>query len=142
MGKLGEFVKSKHTHRRESGQELIEFSLVLVVLLLIIFGIFDIGRIFHATVVLTNAARSGARYGARDPSNFSALRTAVKNETNETGILVTDADIGITCTLISGACASGFSITVTVNYKYTPSLGFAFPNQSFNLSRSVEMLVP
>lgn len=43
------------------GQSLVEFSLVLIPLLLILLGIIQMGLVFNAQVTLTNAAREGAR---------------------------------------------------------------------------------
>ncbi len=45
----------------ERGAELVEFALVMPLLLLIMFGIFDFGLLFQRYEVLTNAAREGAR---------------------------------------------------------------------------------
>ena len=49
--------------RREDsrGQSLVEFSLVLIPLLLILLGIIQMGLVFNAQVTITNAAREGAR---------------------------------------------------------------------------------
>jgi len=43
------------------GQSLVEFSLVLIPLLLILLGIIQMGFVFNAQVTITNAAREGAR---------------------------------------------------------------------------------
>ncbi len=43
------------------GQSLVEFSLVLIPLLLILLGIIQMGLVFNAQVTITNAAREGAR---------------------------------------------------------------------------------
>ncbi|GLZ30130.1 hypothetical protein Lesp02_23200 [Lentzea sp. NBRC 105346] len=40
---------------------MVEFALVLPLLLLLVCGIVDLGRALHAQVVLTQAAREGAR---------------------------------------------------------------------------------
>lgn len=45
----------------ESGAVLVEFALTLPLLLLLIVGIFDFGRLFQEYAVVTNAAREGAR---------------------------------------------------------------------------------
>lgn len=50
--------------KKESGQALVEFALVLIPLLILIFGAIEFGRIFHATHVITSAAREGARAAA------------------------------------------------------------------------------
>jgi hypothetical protein len=43
------------------GQSLVEFSLVLIPLLLLLLGIIQMGLVFNAQVTITNAAREGAR---------------------------------------------------------------------------------
>ena len=52
------------TRRRERGQGLTEFAIVLPVFLLIIFGIIDLGRVVWALDNLANAAREGAHYAS------------------------------------------------------------------------------
>lgn len=43
----------------EEGQNLVELAAVVPLLLIIIFGIFDFGRLYHAHVTIANAAREG-----------------------------------------------------------------------------------
>jgi Flp pilus assembly protein TadG len=50
--------------RGSRGQSLVEMALTLPLLLLLVFGIIEFGRILNAYIVVTNAAREGARYGA------------------------------------------------------------------------------
>ncbi len=47
--------------RRSAGQSLVEFALVLPVFILVLVGLFDLGRAVFAFNTLTNAAREGAR---------------------------------------------------------------------------------
>jgi Flp pilus assembly protein TadG len=49
---------------RERGQAMVEFSLVLTLMLVLIFGLIDFGRAYICYVEVTNAAREGARLGA------------------------------------------------------------------------------
>jgi len=49
---------------RADGQALVEFALVLPILVLILMGIIEFGRIFFAYLVITEMAREGARYAA------------------------------------------------------------------------------
>ena len=50
-------------HRqRRTGQTLAEFAITLPILLLLLFGIIEFGRIFQAWVTLQNSARAAARY--------------------------------------------------------------------------------
>ena len=46
------------------GQALVEFALSLVLLVLIAFGLIDLGRAFYFAVELKGAAREGARHGS------------------------------------------------------------------------------
>ena len=45
------------------GQTLVEFSLVLIIFLVILMGIFDLGRAVFQYTSITNGAREGARLG-------------------------------------------------------------------------------
>jgi hypothetical protein len=51
-----------HSHRRqERGAVAVEFALVLPILLTLVFGIIELGRLCNAQIVLSNAARKAAR---------------------------------------------------------------------------------
>ena len=62
-------VKQNQRFRCERGQALVEFALLVPVLLLLIFGAIEFGRVFHATHVITSAAREGARAAAVHKNN-------------------------------------------------------------------------
>ena len=49
--------------RGEGGQTIVEFALVAMVFFMLVFGIIDFSRLFHAWVTVEHAAREGARYG-------------------------------------------------------------------------------
>ncbi len=51
---------------RERGQALVEFAVILPIFLLIVFGVFDVGRAVYVNSVLSQAAREGARLGATE----------------------------------------------------------------------------
>ena len=59
-------MRTKNNHH---GQSMVEFALVLPLLLLLIIGAMDIGRLFYVKMVLTNAAREGANYMAFHPDD-------------------------------------------------------------------------
>jgi uncharacterized membrane protein len=50
--------------RPDRGAAAVELALVMPLLLLILFGIIDFGRMFNAQITLTQAAREGARAAA------------------------------------------------------------------------------
>ena len=47
---------------RRRGQTLAEFAISLPILLLLLFGILEFGRLFQSWVTIQNAARTAARY--------------------------------------------------------------------------------
>jgi len=48
--------------RRETGQTLIEFGMIVPIIILIIFGLIDLARLMQANVTIQEGARDGARY--------------------------------------------------------------------------------
>ncbi len=48
----------------QAGQELMEFALIIPIMALIIFGIFDLGRAVYYFSAISNSTREGARYGS------------------------------------------------------------------------------
>jgi Flp pilus assembly protein TadG len=69
------------SHRRQSdkGAAAVEFALVLPMLLLVIFGLIDFGRMLNAQITLTEAAREGARANALSSSVSSRVNLATQN---------------------------------------------------------------
>ena len=100
-----------HKGRETSGgQSLVEFTLVLPVLLVILAGLLDLGRLYYAYVAVTDAAAEGARYATMYPQDTSAIRTRASEATH--GPVQIDAD-QVTVE------RPGQSIKVTVNYSFT-----------------------
>src|SRR6188472_2359657 len=52
--------------RVSRGQSLVEFAMVLPILLLVVFGVFDVGRLVYTNSVLSQAAREGARLASTE----------------------------------------------------------------------------
>lgn len=49
---------------RERGGALVEFALILPLLILVLIGLVELGRLAYFTIEVTNAAHAGAQYGA------------------------------------------------------------------------------
>lgn len=80
------------------GNALIEFALVLPILLLVLFGITELGRMIMTTNVLNTASREGARLAAVSPMsdslNVQARVTQVLNAANvEPTSIVVEYDV-------------------------------------------------
>jgi Flp pilus assembly protein TadG len=131
------------------GQSMIEFALLLPILVLIIFGVLELGRAFFAFIAISNAAREGARvYTFRpDVTTVGDIQAAVNAEIG-TSPLVTQANIAsiqIACGSLYGqvppTCPKEQPVRVTVTYNHDLIFRFFFP-KTLTLRRSAEMMVP
>jgi Flp pilus assembly protein TadG len=66
--------------REQNGQALVEMALVIPLFLLLLFGVIEMGRIGHAYITISNAAREGARLATIGGSDIE-IREAVQNAT-------------------------------------------------------------
>jgi len=112
------------TRAGEAGQSLVEFALILPVLVLIVMGIVDLGRIFHTYEALANAAREGARYCALNPN---ASATNLRNRITGSGSGELDGKIAVATIAVNGtagaacpAASSGADVTVTLTTNFSP----------------------
>jgi Flp pilus assembly protein TadG len=70
---------TRSSSSRSQGQSLVEFALVLPLLLVVLFGILDFGRVIYAYNAISNAARTGARVAIVDQTE-SAIEAAARSE--------------------------------------------------------------
>jgi len=104
------------SRHRDRGATAVEMALVLPVLLMIVFGIIDFGRMFNAQVTLTEAAREGARAAAFDQSAEDRVRDVTGDDLEVT------VDDGPGCTGV----ATDVTVTVTHNFEFiTPFAALA-----------------
>jgi hypothetical protein len=138
------------------GQTLVEFALVLPLLLLIIFGVIDLGRAFYTSVVLSNMARTGARFAALNYSNTSILdlRSKIREEAlaegTSTGINTSLIKIHLIKEPFSGVLPDppvndlpeqGKPYTINVEYKFSLVLNILW-SDSITLSQANTMYIP
>jgi len=67
----------------QSGQALLEVALVTPMLLLLAVGIIEIGRYAYYSILVADAARAGAQYGAQNlatAADTAGIRTAAEND--------------------------------------------------------------
>jgi len=136
------------TWRKEEGQGLVEFALILMVLVLVVFGVLDLGRAFHSLITITNASREGARYLTKHPldndNDFAGTKNAAINEADGAIIVLTPDQVEVTLCLDEDAitgCDSGTPVRVEVSYSFEFMMGFFSP-ASVPLTHATEMIVP
>ena len=101
---------NKHNSLR--AQALVEFALLLPILLVLILGARDLGRVFYVKTVLTNAAREGANYLSRNHGDYANAWNAISTEGDSSGVTIAYDEVdwaGTDC------CAVGSPVTITID---------------------------
>ena len=137
--------------KSERGQSLTEFALVLVFLLSLLAGVFDLGRAFFAYIIIRDAAQEGAVFGAIAPKDdINAFSLAVADRvvaayvdpSNPSEVPIDVNVMNVQVDIIGSACSGpGNGVRVTVDYSLPvtmPFLGAIIGSQDVQLSTSVE----
>ena len=138
---------------RSRGQALAEFALVVPVFALIFLATLDLGRLFYASITLTNAAREAAFQASQTPSSYQAGQPCPADAIVDTSNLVicraileakssfvevSPAGVAMTCDPPGCVRAIGNTVSVTVSGQFvllTPMLApFVGGSQTFDLS--------
>lgn len=105
--------------RGADGQATVELAIVLLVLTTMVFGSLEIGRGLNTWVIVTQAAREGARTAAARCSVDPACVTDVQTRITESlAGLATPA--AARWTLAPGPYQAGNGVTVSVEYDVAP----------------------
>ncbi len=136
------------SRRNESGQALVEFSLAIIVFVVMLLGLFDLGR----GVYMYNGVSEAAREIARRTIVHPGIVLGATSETQaaidiQKGLIPELGDPVFACVDVAGAvvthtpCQSGDYVRVTIGASYAPLslLGIGGP---INLSSSASMLMP
>lgn len=115
---------------------------MLPLLILILFGAIDLGRVFHAAITITNAAREGARYIALHHDEIAAGKNQAVLEAQGAGITITVGDVSVNCPqTVLGECDRMQPVEVTVSYTFELIFSTVLPSATIDLQRTAEMLV-
>lgn len=143
--------QKRAVNNRQKGQGITEFALILVFLLILLAGVFDLGRAFFAYMIIRDAAQEGAVYGSIAPkSDLGAFNAAVVNRVevayldpsnpSESPLDINGVTVQVNI-IGSGCAAPGNSVRVTVDYEFPlamPFLGAIIGKQNIEMSASAE----
>jgi len=127
---LGKLNLEKRIRRSAPAQSLVEVAILLPILLLLILGAMDFGRMFYTKIVLTNAAREGANYISRYPKDklncpggecYFGTWSAIQEEGTSSGVSFNYNDVAWDS---SNCCTAGSPVAITV----TKSVDLIFDN--------------
>jgi len=106
--------------RDSRGQAIVETALVLPLLLLLLMGIIEFGRLGNTYLAVTHAARHGVRHATVGASNSDIVARVQAAATP-----LTRENITVEVTPVSALRRSGQDVTVTVTYPLRLYLPFA-----------------
>ena len=100
--------------RSESGQSLVELAVLTPVLVLLLMGVIELGRYAQIAILVGNAARAGAAYGAQSlaqSADTTGIKTAAGNDFQNNGqnLNLLTVNSSFTC-----GCDNGGSVTTEV----------------------------
>lgn len=122
--------------KSEEGSNLMEFTLVSVMFIVVMLSIVEMGRMALVYTTMANAARAGARYavvhggertgtgydGPSGPGSTTQVETVVKNFASA-GIL-DSTRLSISVSYPNGINTAGSPVIVTVSYIYDPLIAY------------------
>jgi Flp pilus assembly protein TadG len=139
----------------DRGQSVLELALILPLLLLLMVGVIEIGRFAYYSILVANAARAGAQYGAQSlttAADQTGISNAGQNDAqNVTGLLVTSTQrCGCSGTGLSGTCpATGCAapdhplvyVQVTATGDFNPLFQYPGVSNAFSVTSTETMRV-
>jgi len=116
------------------GQSLVEFAIGLLVVLLLVFGVVDMGRAVFTYNSISNCAREGIRFAVVHGAESPAPVGPAENDPVLENLLRAKYTVGLDPQRLSiNSCWAnnknnpGSTVTVTVRYKFQSAVLFALP---------------
>jgi len=99
-----------HRINREKGQSLVEFAMGLMLILIILAGVVDLGRMFFYYISMRDAAQEGVLYGSAYPSDCSQIKSRAE-------ALISSDDAVVTVYINNKECpvAKAYDISLGTN---------------------------
>jgi Flp pilus assembly protein TadG len=128
---IREWFRRRHFGHDETGASAVEFAFAVPFVLLLLSGAIDLGLALNQSSSLSNAARAGAQYGMRFPSDSDGITQAVIKSANYDPTTLTissqltcecaDKQI-VACTDTCGNATPRSYVTVNVSMPYSSPL--------------------
>ncbi|MCO6451662.1 MAG: pilus assembly protein [Caldilineales bacterium] len=116
----------------ERGSNLVEFSLVCMLLTVLLIGMVDFSNIVYADSVLQAGAQAGARYSLSHPGDSSGIQSAVLDRL----VGLDHSHVTVAAESPAAVYPTTRSVRVTVSYEYefiVPFIADLFTDDSLTL---------
>lgn len=119
---------------RERGQSIVEMAFVLPILLIILLGVLDLGRVYYVMVALEDMAAEGASYAGINPLPADLPDVQERAAAGSRGLV--EVHPSVVRVEYPTAVTAGSAITVTVPLEFqfvTPFVSAMFDNGTVEL---------
>jgi Flp pilus assembly protein TadG len=131
-------ITKKFRRKREQGQTMAEFTLVLPVLAILLFGIIQFGIVFNNYLAVTDAVRAGARQAAVArylPASQREAKVKARVYASADGLDTSKLTVTVSA---PGGWNAGTDVTVTASYPYSINLLGKVVKDGYLTSRTTE----
>jgi Flp pilus assembly protein TadG len=125
-------------HRRQKGQALVEFALVITVLLTMLLGMVDFALAYYSQVTIRNAVAEGGYYAIQHPGDTAGIENAIDAELADRPFIEKVGHPTITVCATDATGGKQTSIDVT----YTHHLLFSYLVPSMQVTLKSQTVVP
>lgn len=143
---------------REDGSTQIEFTFVAILLVMVLLGVVEMGRMILAYTAIADAAKAGARYamvhgvdrtgtgvdGPSSASSYTQIQTVTQNYAAAGLLDSSNVNVTVSYPNHSGTVAGNYPgdpVQVTVSYTYTPLVGYFSSALTQTLSSTSEGVI-
>ena len=133
--------------RTDAGQALVEFSLTIVIFMILVLGVFDVGRVVWNYNTLASAAREGTRYAIVHGSASSAPSGPAANDASVQAAVakyasgLNSGNLTTTSTWLDGSNAPGTRVKVTATYRFNSIFSSLLGIGPFTMTSSSTMSI-
>lgn len=126
--------------RRQRGQSLPETAMMIVVIFMVVFWVFELGWLMYTYSVMADAANEGVRYSiVHSGGDASGTATTVQNFASTS--LHNVSGLSTSVTFPDGSAAPPNRVRVTVRYTYVPYLSQFINTPTMNTYAEGRMVV-
>jgi Flp pilus assembly protein TadG len=124
--------------RRQHGQSVVEFALIITVLLTMLLGMVDFALAYYSQVMIKNAVAEGGYYAIQHPGDTAGIEAAIDLELANRPFI---QKVGHPTIVVCGSDVLGAKQT-SIDVTYTHHLLFSYLVPSMQVTLTSQTVVP